>query len=291
MLVLAEVRAPTTFARSGVTGRSHQRRLGATRWRAPSPAGSVVPGRVSARSGELALPASGSMADIFTDDLLAAMAAPGCPICRVVADSVQRWMESFWREGRNDRTARSAFFAAGGFCREHSLLLYASAQGTRGGAAIADVYRWLAERDIELLGTASKNLAGARRRRRPQLERRSRCPACDETEAATERKLSFLVDALAATRTRERYALSDGLCVPHLLRGATQAAPQPTVGRFLLDDGRRRLIDLQAQLDEFDRKRDHRFRHERKGAEQLAPAQAIRRYAGSIEDPGRSHAP
>ncbi len=163
------------------------------------------------------------MGDIFTDDLLAALAASGCPICRVVADAVERWMDSFWREGRNDREARGAFFAAGGFCREHALLLEAVAQGTRGGAAIADVYRWLAKRDIELLAAASKHVGGAHRWRRLHLERRRPCPACEETEAAAERKLFFLVDALRSVRTRERYASSDGLCVPHLLEAAAAA--------------------------------------------------------------------
>jgi hypothetical protein len=233
------------------------------------------------------------MGDIFTDDLQAALAASGCPICRAVADAVERWMDSFWREGRNDREARAAFFAAGGFCREHALLLEGIAQGTRGGAAIADVYRWLAKRDIELLAAASKHVGGGHRRRRLQLERRRRCPACQETEAATERKLSFLVDALRSARTRERYASSDGLCVPHLLKAAAEAATDnPDVSRFLLDDGRHRLADLRSQLDEFDRKRDHRFRDEPRGAEQLAPAQAIRRYVGGAADlrQGRSSA-
>jgi hypothetical protein len=233
------------------------------------------------------------MADIFTDDLQAALAASGCPICRVVADAVERWMDSFWREGRNDREARGAFFAAGGFCREHALLLEGIAQGTRGGAAIADVYRWLAKRDIELLAAASKQVGGGHRRRRLQLERHRRCPACEETKSATERKLSFLVDALRSARTRERYTSSDGLCVPHLLKAAAEAAADnPDVGRFLLDDGRHRLANLRAQLDEFDRKRDHRFRDEPKGTERLAPAQAIRRYVGGAADlrQGRSSA-
>lgn len=233
------------------------------------------------------------MGDIFTDDLLTAFAASGCPICRVVDDAVTRWLDSFWREGKNDREARSAFFAAGGFCREHALLLEAVAQGTRGRAAIADVYRWLAKRDIELLADAGAHLGAGHRRRRPELERRRRCPACDELEAATERKLAFLVEGLASARTRELYASSDGLCMPHLLEAVSEAATdRPEVGRFLLDDGRHRLANLRSQLEEFDRKRDHRFRAEAKGVEQLAPAQAIRRYAGGNAelDQGRSSA-
>jgi hypothetical protein len=221
------------------------------------------------------------MADIFTDELQAALAAPGCPICRVVTAGERLWMDSFWREGKNDRDARAAFFAAGGFCREHALLLQSLARDTRGGAAVADLYRWLAKYDIELLARASQELGHARRRRRLQLARRRVCPACEEAADATERKLSFLIDVLGTARAKERYAASDGLCLPHLLQAAAQAATeQPEISRFLLDDGRHRLANLRAQLDEFDRKRDHRFRDEPKGTEQLAPAQAIRRYAG-----------
>jgi hypothetical protein len=221
------------------------------------------------------------MVDIFTDELQAALAEAGCPICRVVTAAERLWMDSFWREGRNDRSARAAFFAAGGFCREHALLLQSLARDTRGGAAIADLYRWLAKYDIELLARASRQVGHAHRLRRLQLARRGICPACEATAAATERKLAFLADALGGARTRERYAASDGLCLPHLLDAAAQAAvEQPDVCRFLLDDGRRRLAGLRNELDEFDRKRDHRFRHEPRGPEQAAPAHAIRRYAG-----------
>lgn len=218
--------------------------------------------------------------DIFTDELWAALAAAGCPICRAVIAAERLWTDSFWREGKNDRSAREAFFAAGGFCRDHALLLHSLARDTRGGAAIADLYGWLAKYDIELLASASQQL-GRSRLRRLRIGRRRVCPACEASADATERKLAFLIDALAAARTRERYAASDGLCIPHLLEAATRAArEQPDACSFLLEDGRQRLVNLRAQLDEFDRKRDHRFRHEPKGAEQLAPTQAIRRYVG-----------
>ena len=223
------------------------------------------------------------MADIFTHDLRAAVAASGCPVCRVVAGSVRNWIDSFWREGKNDPSARREFFAAGGFCREHALLLRELAQGTRGGAAVADVYRWLAERDGEWLARASAAIAGSRPRGRLQLERRRRCPACVEQDAATLRKLEFLLGALRAGSMQASYASSDGLCMPHLLAAATHAAGDRDVCRFLLDDARRRLAELSRGLDEYDRKRDHRFRDEPKGMEQLAPAAAIARYAGGTE--------
>jgi hypothetical protein len=215
--------------------------------------------------------------DIFTDDLQAALAARGCPVCRVVADAERRWLDSFWREGKNGRAAREAFLGAGGFCAGHGLLLETLAQGERGAAAIADVYGMLAARDIERLAAARDHVG--RRRRRP-VRRRRHCPACEQTAAATDRKLWFLIDALHAGATRERYARSDGLCMPHLLDAAGQSASEPEVCRFLLDDACRRLGDLCAQLNELQRKRDHRFRHEPKAAEQLAPGEAIRRYGG-----------
>jgi hypothetical protein len=191
------------------------------------------------------------------------------------------WMDSFWREGKNDGSTRERFFEAGGFCREHALLLRELARGERGGAAIADVYRWLMKGDAELLGRASGKLA--RRHQRLRLQRNVSCPACDATAAATERKLSFLVDALAGSTIRARYAASDGLCVPHLLQAISQTSgEEPEICQFLLDDGRRRLADLGAALDEFDRKRDARYRDEPKGAEQLAPARAIERYVGEL---------
>jgi len=224
--------------------------------------------------------------DIFTDELLAALARQGCPICRVVTDSVHRWIDSFWREGRNDRDTRRTFFAAGGFCHDHALALETLAQGTRGRAAIADVYRWLASRDIALLDASVHPAPGRRlRRRKPQMARARECPACVEREQTTERKLAFLTDILHDERGRRRYESSSGLCVPHLLRAVAQTAEnEPAVSCFLAADGRRRLVELRVGLDEFDRKRESRFRDEPKGQEQQAPSDAIARYAGGAEE-------
>jgi hypothetical protein len=215
------------------------------------------------------------LADIFSYDSVAALRLAGCPLCRTLAKDDRRWMQSFWREGRQDSGARQAFYDAGGFCKNHAWLLHAicSEEGT--GAAIADLYGRFAERD----------LAGLRRPRKRQarnLFRRSRCPACRARDEAAERKAHFFVGALGEPGVRNAYTASAGLCFTHLALAVEQAwkAGDAATAEVLLEDWGRRLEELRVDLAEYDRKRDYRYASEPTGREQRAWTEAIRRYAG-----------
>jgi hypothetical protein len=214
------------------------------------------------------------MPDFFAYELAEAFRLAGCPLCRVVTADEERWMESFWREGKSGRDARLAFYAAGGFCRRHAWLLHRSVAGA--GAAIADVYGALADRDLEWFDKVL-----SRRRREVRLGRRSPCPACLAADDAVGRKAYFLAGLLRTGEARALYRASDGLCFRHLARTLEEtAAEDDETAAFLLEDWRDRLARVRAQLAEFDRKRDVRYADEPKGPEQDAWTDVIRRYVG-----------
>ncbi len=125
--------------------------------------------------------------DIFGYDILEALRRSGCSLCRVEAIDDRRWMDSFWREGKQDPGTRRRFYAAGGFCRHHAWLLHRLVAAEAAGAAIADVYGSLAERDIAWLDelrasreAATASAAPARRAlsclRRVRRRRRAQSP-------------------------------------------------------------------------------------------------------------------
>jgi hypothetical protein len=221
--------------------------------------------------------------DIYTYEIVEALAQPGCPLCRAVAIDDRRLVDSFRREGRQDRRARTAFFTAGGFCQRHAWLLHRLAAAEEAGAAIADLYGWLADEDLRSLERVKKTLARrGGNRKRSGLERRARCPACRARDAASERKVHFFVQALDQPRVRERYRRSDGVCYSHLSAAVGQALAnddRPTA-EFLLEDWSPRLAAVRAGLAEYDRKRDYRFADEPKGEEQRSWTEVIRRYVG-----------
>ena len=149
------------------------------------------------------------------------------------------------------------------------------------GAAIADLYGQLATYDLRRLEGISSDL-GSRRRRRPTLRRRGRCPACSFRAGAVARKAHFLAEALAEEDAREAYSRSDGLCFPHFARAleSALAAENAATATFLLDDWRDRLVHLGAELSDYDRRRDYRYVSEPKGVEQQSWTEIIRLYVG-----------
>jgi hypothetical protein len=218
--------------------------------------------------------------DLFAYDLADALRLAGCPLCRTVAADEERWMASFWREGTSRRDARLAFYDGGGFCRRHAWLLERSVAAEGAGAAIADVYGALADRDLQWLDRiiAQRSKGG---RRRDRLERGSQCSACIAAEDALSRKVYFLVELLHTGAARELYRASEGLCFPHLVR-STEESPdeEADVVSFLLEDWRDRLAHVRALLAEFDRKRDVHYADEPKGEEQGSWIEIIRLYVG-----------
>lgn len=225
------------------------------------------------------------MPDIFGYDIVEALSRRGCPLCRVDAIDDRRWVDSFWREGKQDAGTRHRFFAAGGFCRRHAWLLHRLVDAEGVGAAIADVYGALAERDLARLAELRTSLDRRRRRRSMPLRRRSRCPACVALEGAADRKNHFFVELLTQPSVRRHYESSDGLCYVHLEAAVESARnTDDQAARFLLDDWRKRLAHVRAQLADFDRRRDHRYAVEPKGDEQRSWTDVIRLYVGEAED-------
>jgi hypothetical protein len=220
------------------------------------------------------------MPDLFAYDLVDAFRLTGCPLCRTVAADEERWMASFWREGKSGRDARLAFYDAGGFCTRHAWLLHRSVAAARSGAAIADIYGALADRDLERLDRiiARRKKSG---RKGTRLARGAECSACAAADQALSRKAYFLVELLRTGAARDLYRSSDGLCFQHLVRTLAEASEEEadTIS-FLIEDWRDRLARVRALLAEFDRKRDVRHADEPKGAEQGSWTDIIRLYVG-----------
>lgn len=222
------------------------------------------------------------MPDIFVYDLLRALGLGGCPLCRALDDDEERWIDSFWREGRQSPAARKQFFAAGGFCRDHAWLLHRLVDAAGSGAAIADLYGQLATNDLRRIEQVAARLAHSRRGA-ARLRRRRPCPACAFRAAALDRKVQFFLEALGEGAARDAYRRSDGLCFPDLARvvEAGFSAGRKELTRFLLDDWFERLADVRSQLAEYDRRRDYRYAAEPKGVEQRAWTDVICRYVGT----------
>ena len=196
----------------------------------------------------------GLMDDVFGFDLVDGLASGRCPICHALAADERRWLDSFRREGRRDPATRRRFFAAGGFCSRHAWLLHGLVADAEGGAAIADVYGALADRD--LAESIMPSAARERPRTRGMLRRTGECPACLAAADALDRKTHFFRELLGGSAGRERYERSAALCLPHLRSAIAAAGREDETSTYLLRDWRRRLDAVREQLADVCRWRD-----------------------------------
>ena len=213
---------------------------------------------------------------------------PGCALCRLTTASVLQYFASLGYEQVNDVEARDELRASGGFCRRHAWLFW-ERSGNRLGVAI--IYRDLLNHAVGGVKASGGLVGGGLGRRLVRLLPGARggerdggaparpCTACRYEADSELRYRSTLLEHLGAADVRERYAASDGLCLPHLTR-ALEAGGRGEDLAFLREDAIRRLGSLVGELDEYIRKHDYRFRHEGFGGEEDSPRRAVERAVG-----------
>jgi hypothetical protein len=221
-------------------------------------------------------------------ELVAALGEPGCALCRLATRSVREYFSALGYEQVNDVELRDALRAADGYCRRHAWL-FLEQGGNRLGVAI--IYRDLVQHARERLGGRGLGLASGVGRRLGRLlggERGDQrysarpgagCAACRVEAEAEARYRGTLLAHLGEAELRQRFAASSGLCQPHLAR-ALAAGGSGSDRSWLEADAARRLDGLVAELDEYIRKHDYRFRQEGFGAEEDSPQRAVERIVG-----------
>ena len=249
-------------------------------------------------------PSSGTLAYMSRHstffELVEALDRPGCPLCRLSEASVRRFFASLGHEQVNDVGLRAELRARGGFCQRHAWH-FLQASGSRLGVAI--VYRDLLHHALAGLqmgygraplgtrgpvarpGFFASLLTRMKRPARSHGPARGRfCLACRLQGEAEARYRSTLLEHLGEVDVRQRYASSQGLCLPHLRRGLRAGGRAEDLD-WLRQDAVTRLDSLVGQLGEFIRKHDYRYRKESWGEEQDSPEKAVERAVGSIKNP------
>jgi hypothetical protein len=209
-------------------------------------------------------------------ELVDAQSMSGCPVCRLAYKQTDRYLDSILYEAVLDPDVRTKLKNSLGFCREHTDMLRNKPGRALG---IALIYR-------DIIRSVAEALVGARHRSTgaPSLLSRwlpsSRdelpvvrklrasepCPACKVAEKAETRIVELLIAHLAEEKLYQAYAQGEGLCLEHLVRAIALTPNQEILDRLLQPQSKRYLRML-TDLDEFIRKRDHRFRGEKYGEE------------------------
>jgi hypothetical protein len=223
------------------------------------------------------------MLDLGNYDLVAALRKAGCPLCRVLSEAEVRAMDAFIDAAGQLAEVQEAFCDGGGFCRDHAWLFHRRAALALTGAPVSAMYEALLRRDLGRLERLELELEAGSRNRRPArgLFDRHQCPACERARTRLQGKAEGLVAVLEEPQLQHAYRKSDGLCVPHLdLVGSEALAADRAVAGFLISDLRRRLLQIEERLLEYDRTRDYRFAAERTDAAANSWTDVVRAYVG-----------
>lgn len=230
----------------------------------------------------------------FYRDIHEAFGQPGCPFCRLLAHSADRYLDAVLWEMVNDPEVRAEFNQARGYCARHGWLLLRAGAAlgvaimTRGllgvlldavasnpleEASESTVQSWLRSLDRDRVSPATDKLAASLS---PQVP----CPLCAQVEYLEQEYAKTLLAHLEGTGALvEIYGTSDGLCLHHF-RQALSHAPAARQARVLVDAQRAVWQRLYDELGEFIRKKDYRFRDESFGPEKDAWRRALEAISG-----------
>lgn len=208
-------------------------------------------------------------------ELVDAQSMAGCPVCRLMYKATDRYLDGLIYEAVLDHDVRAKTKRSRGFCAAHTDMLSRRPGRALGVALIyRDIIRTIAD-NAEKAHYVEANVSPLQKlwnRRRSNAEIAETlagdqpCPACTIGADAERMYIELLLAYLDDDQLYRAYAAGEGLCLMHFLRaleGVTgedvlQRLVQPQVARYRL---------MLRDLDEFIRKRDHRFREEKYGEE------------------------
>ncbi len=211
-----------------------------------------------------------------------ALAKPGCAVCRLGTESVQRYLAGFMYEDVTDVGLRAKMRMAQGFCREHA----AQAVLVRDSLGLAIIYQdILSSVDTEMRAVmAAPRLSSRGLLRREQaktgqrlaqhIKATSSCPACAVRDEMVQDSLRLLLANVLDPDLAPLYRASAGLCLPHF-RQALALSGDAVVLDTIVSVQSQAINSLLDELAEFIRKHDHRFYREAMGSEADSWARAL----------------
>ncbi|NLK45239.1 MAG: hypothetical protein GX297_01070 [Treponema sp.] len=168
---------------------------------------------------------------------------PGCPLCTIINERIDRYIDGMLFEHISDRTFRAQYKAAGGFCNRHSEILLSY----RDGLAVAILGR-------DTLQDYIADFKKHRIRKRKEI-----CPACKEQSRMEKEFLTFIAEAKEANISTNPqnnediplpifFVKSQGLCIQHYAKLITFTKKVP---KWLKNFQEKRFIDLEERTSRF----------------------------------------
>lgn len=228
----------------------------------------------------------------YLDELLSALAQPGCAFCRLLDAHADRLIDAILFEMVNDVKMRDELNAARGLCRRHAPLLVRTGSALGAATMMQGVIKVLLRQVDSGEATTGSRLRALLRGEDggapaadslvAALAPVAPCPVCAyETTYAGHYAETLLRQATPGSAALAAYQASDGLCLPHFGGVVAHAAPGPAPVQLVAAQ-RAIWSRLNDELEEFLRKNDYRFQKEPFGAERDSWQRAISALSGQF---------
>ena len=228
-------------------------------------------------------------------DIREALGQPGCSFCRLLTTRADRYLDAVLWELVNDFGVRSELNQARGYCQQHGWLLVRKGSALGVAILMRDVVKTLLDAvDSNPPDSKPPSVLQSFRRslekERPspgtaplvaQLSPQQLCPACSHVESTEKHCIGTLLKHFEGPGAlSEPYRTSDGLCLSHFRRVLARAPSGRTTGS-LVSAQQEVWQRLYAELGEFIRKKDVRFRDESFGGERDSWRRALEAISGA----------
>jgi len=212
-------------------------------------------------------------------NILDALPKRGCVVCRLGHDVEMHYIKDVLYSQTTSVETRGKLREARGFCAAHAKLLDEIGQALDLSIIYQDVL--MTTRQV-LERPSLRQIASQRGRQRlsDELAPQGQCPACAHRAELQDVYIETLLDHLLDPEFVEKVRAADPLCLPHYRHGIEQQA-SPAQFQTLREIQIEHWNQLIADLGEFVRKHDHRFRHEPVGQEGDAWIRAIDAIVGT----------
>ncbi len=180
-----------------------------------------------------------------------------CSICATMQQAVFTFFTQWQYALATDEAAQRAFAAEHGFCAGHTWQFQqlASPQGiSTGFAALVEATAAALRQAVGAPSEAARSVAGL-------IAHQQTCTACRVQREAETGQIRQLLDLLTSQDGRERYASSEGICLPHLAVALAAPSGDPGVSDVLMRQAIGRLEEIAEDMRSYALKRDALGRH------------------------------
>lgn len=204
---------------------------------------------------------------------LDAMSESGCPLCSISRKRVDKMIDNFLYESVNNGDIRIHLRENFGFCCQHAWTVKKAGSNMSQGI----IYQDLTE---TLLNELKKSHYSPKALLKMEKRFKNRdCLICENVREIENRFLVELSKNFANPEVVTAYQNSEGLCIPHIISAIKIWKKKDSLKTFL-DIELQRLENLNAELKEFIRKFDYRFKDEEFGKEKDSWIRAIKKFSG-----------